>query len=765
MSVFAEIQSQECNFILRGQINDEDNQEHLSFAVVKLLPGGQVAQSDDHGNFIFGQLCAGRYQLFVSHVGCRDTSIFIELRQNSEILVRMPHSLNALSDVEVVAEHQELRPPQVISVLYKKDLDRVRGEVIAHQLRSVDGMRVFSTGPAIARPMLNGMQGYRVLMVNNGVRLEGQQWGTEHAPEIDPFTAGRISVISGASAVRYGSDAIGGVIITEPDDMPDTAAVSAEVQGSYESNGRIASGSAMIQGYFDRVPYLSWRVQGSHRNGGDIRTPQGFLSNTAVRESNYSYALDYHRKMFGVSVYYSQFNSRYAIFEGAHIGNLTDLKSAFLTGTTPESSGLFSRKVSAPYQDAAHETIKLHSDIHTGRRSRIRIQYSNQYNHRVEFDGHGWEDDDHEEAGAAADYRLTSHHAEIGWEHDYIRSWRGAFGVQAFQQLNTCEGMFFIPNYSSTGYGIFATERFVRPHFEVDGGIRYDIRRQQAFYYSAGILQQPALTFENLSYSLGSLYRGGPLRANISLSSGWRPPAINELYSNGLHHGAAAVEKGNPYLDKEHCVNLSGGAEWHHGIFKGGFSAYRYWFGNFVYYRPDTLPVLTVRGAFPSFSYVQSPAVISGADIRFSADILRFCRLQNRAMWIRGRENLAGQPLIYIPADRYEMALNFHSTGKGTLRDVYFEPSLSFTAKQTRVPENSDFAPPPEGYTLFGIEAGVSLHAGRQPLYLSISGRNLLNARYRDYLDRFRYYADAAGASVIVRLRVPLTVYDKQPAK
>src|SRR5690606_33154577 len=96
--------------------------------------------------------------------------------------------------------------------LNKAQLQQVQGTSLAAQLQSIPGVSMLQTGGTIAKPVINGMYGNRVLILNNGVRQQGQQWGAEHAPEIDPYIANQLTVVKGAESVRYGSDAIGGVI-------------------------------------------------------------------------------------------------------------------------------------------------------------------------------------------------------------------------------------------------------------------------------------------------------------------------------------------------------------------------------------------------------------------------------------------------------------------------------------------------------------------------------------------------------------------------
>src|SRR5690606_36446266 len=102
---------------------------------------------------------------------------------------------------------------------------------------TLPGVSMLQTGTMIVKPVINGLHSNRILVLNNGIRQEGQQWGSEHAPEIDPFVAKDFRLIKGAEGVRYGPDAIGGVIITSPSPLPVDPHLSGELNAVYQTNG------------------------------------------------------------------------------------------------------------------------------------------------------------------------------------------------------------------------------------------------------------------------------------------------------------------------------------------------------------------------------------------------------------------------------------------------------------------------------------------------------------------------------------------------
>jgi len=758
--------SQDCGLSLKGIIKDESSGEGLSFAVIKLVNEDRLSLADENGAFVFDHLCVGSYQLLVKHLGCRDTFFKVELRTSQKVVLKLPHDAHNLAEVDVMDKRVEMKKTQAVEQLSASDIQRTKGQGLGEMLKNVTGVTALNTGGSISKPMVHGMQGYRLLILNNGIRQEGQQWGNEHAPEIDPFVAKKISVIKGVSAIRYGSDAIAGVVLVEPDELPDTAAVTGEVNLVGLSNGRAGTAFAILQGNFSKMKYFSWRVQGTLKKGGNVKTPANYLSNTGVEEKTFSYALAYHRKKWGAEIYYSQFNTEIGIYKGSHIGNLTDLQNALNRESVADSGATFSYAIDRPKQVVAHELIKGLVHYHLSPRWRARLQYAWQYNKRQEYDLRRLTAAEIS-AGVVApdlDLRIASQTVELLMEHDNIKSFRGMYGASFMHQTNVYEGRFFIPNYINNNGGLFVTERYVRPHLELEAGVRYDEKYLQCFFYDSNRnWVQVQKKFANPSYNAGVIWKPATnLSVFLNGGSAWRAPAPNELYSNGIHQGIASIEKGDENLRTEKCFNVSLSGIYKTKRFRTEASVYHNQFDNFIYLDPSNTLELTIRGAFPVFNYRQAKARISGVDLKTQVDLNQYASLTARGMIVRGWNYSINDYLIYMPSDRGDLLLRFSLPSAGSFSSLFVQVNQSFVAKQWRVPVNTDFAPAPAAYYLLGFDLGGTIQVKRQSFNLSFSAVNLLNTRYREYLDRFRYFCDAQGASYQVRITIPILIYNKK---
>lgn len=205
-----------CTFTLQGHVYDEDTQLPLNGVTLSLPALQKQTTTNEHGFFQFNNLCKQSLEINFRAVGFQDLALEWSLPSDTPLKVFLQHSSIHLHEVHIVAHQQKLKTTASVSTLTKDDLALSKGESLANVLKATPGVTMLQTGATIAKPVIHGMHSNRVLMVNNGIKQEGQQWGAEHAPEIDPFVASTIHVIKGAESVRYGSEAIGGVVLVEP---------------------------------------------------------------------------------------------------------------------------------------------------------------------------------------------------------------------------------------------------------------------------------------------------------------------------------------------------------------------------------------------------------------------------------------------------------------------------------------------------------------------------------------------------------------------
>ncbi len=755
-----EIYAQNCHATLYGTVTDAETKDPVPYAEVFLPQTGQGKITDEKGRFVFTELCEGKYTVTCQHIGCSHQSKNINLVGEMSLNFQLTHETFDLGEVVIMEKAIAPKAAQAERSLENAALDAAKGQTLGDMLKKLPGVTTLNTGGTISKPVIRGMHSNRVLMLNNGVRQEGQQWGADHAPEIDPYIAGKVSVVYGANSVRYGADAIGGVVVVEPDPLRTKKGTGGEVQLAGFSNGRSGAFSGLLNfNTGGKIP-LAGRVQGTLRRGGNLRAPDYYLENTGVSEANYAATLGLQRERWQSEVFFSQFFTRNSIFKGSHIGNLTDLQNAIDRGR-PLDDGSFSYELGRPQQRVAHYLLKVKNQLKTGSAGKLTLQYARQFNRREEFDAHKR----FNEVPSNFDnpemmFEITTHTIDAAWEHKSWRHFTGSIGAQLVGQVNTTDRGGLIPDFNSRTAGIFWIERWRKYPLplEFEAGVRYDARWLDVGNRGRDVIDMQ-LNFNNFSGTLGAIYKvNDEFDIRLHAGSAWRAPGVNELFSDGVHHGSASYEKGRSDLKAEQAVTTSLTFDFdNERNFSASLSLYRNFIRDFIYLQPQQQPVLTIRGAFPSFAYEQTDARLTGLDWNANWKPIPQLTLTSSASLLRARNQADGEWINLMPADRFRQGVRWEF-GKDRKRKQWQESYAGVSAvhvfEQTRAPENQDFAPPPPAFTLFDFEAGTSLQFGNNKANIGLAVQNIFNTAYRDYLNRLRYYSDEMGRNVSVRLKM-----------
>jgi iron complex outermembrane receptor protein len=239
--------AQSCQLHVAGVVTDAAGQV-LPAATVRLEGTTSSAVADNNGHYHLAGLCPGTYHLVVTYLGFEPAMRTLTLGANTELPVALRPLAGTLGEVTATGQRAHDTPLMQQSSVELRELALTRGQTLAEALQRVPGLRTIQTGPSIVKPVIHGMHSNRVLIYNAGVRQEGQQWGSEHAPEVDPFVASRLTVVKGAASVMYGSDAVGGVIIVEPDALDYRPGLRGRVESVLMSNNGLGALSATAEG-------------------------------------------------------------------------------------------------------------------------------------------------------------------------------------------------------------------------------------------------------------------------------------------------------------------------------------------------------------------------------------------------------------------------------------------------------------------------------------------------------------------------------------
>jgi iron complex outermembrane receptor protein len=507
--------------------------------------------------------------------------------------------------------------------------------------------------------------------------------------------------------------------------------------------------------------------------GGDATAPDYTLNNTGVRELNASLTMEVGDERLGLSSVASIFSTSLGIFSGAHIGNATDMLRAIQRGN-PSFSRPFSYDITNPRQEISHAMVSVKGHAQLSQDERVVLTVGHQVNDRNEFDGHnvrirGRGTDPVARAAdsiarlervlatPAMNLVLRTSSLDASLEHALSDRVRGTVGVSSMWQLNERSGsVILIPDYRLWGIGAFAYESIMLQDVTLSVGIRYDVRDLKSRIINRVTGQAPLQyrRWQNFSASVGALWTPVEgLSLTWNAASSWRPPQVNELYSNDVHHGSAYYEIGDSTLASERTLGSDVGLRYESEGLLIETSAFINRIGDYIMAVPDPAnPTITVRGTFPTYRFTQMTARLFGGDLSLTVPLHERLNVYGQASFVRGDNLDLNEPLLFIPADRGRLGLHLHADDVGPIHDAYVDVSIAGVRRQDRVVPGRDYAEPPAGYLRTDLSVGgvVTLPYGLQSR-LTLACTNLFDAAYREYLSQYRYFADDLGRNIILR--------------
>lgn len=752
----AQSTAKKCNLNISGRLTDETTSEPIAYGnvFIKELKLGSV--SDTAGNFKIQGVCPGNYHLVISHIGCETIEYFLNLRNDTVMVISLDHNHHHLHEVSITAKLKEgtVQESQSIS---KQDLEENGDKNLSAILEQISGVKTIKNGSGIAKPVVHGLYGNRLAIINNGVAQSGQQWGVDHSPEIDPMSANEITVIKGVGAIEYQGNSLGSVILVEPSTIEKEPHVHGSGNYFFESNG-LGNGLHVELQQYKLNWDLGWKVAATVKKSGDNRSPNYYLKNTGGEEANVALQFD---KLVGkrliLDVHFTSFNAALGVLRGGHVGNLTDLETAFNREEPFYTQKEFSYSIEAPRQKVNHHMATLHALYFIAPNQRFEFTYAAQLNQRKEFDVR--------RSGRSNIPALSldqiSNFIEMKYANDFGKGWELKTGLQVNYTNNEnvpeTNILPLIPNYVSIEYGVFGLIAKKWDKTTLELGARYDLETRNVAAISTSVprnVVEFSEMYSNFSAMSGvkrQLTQNWKLLGNVGFAN--RNPEVNELYSNGLHQGISGIEEGEINLRPEQSLKgtLSLKGKVKNKLF---FEALGYYqaIENYIFLNPSNEVRLTIRGAFPVFKYEQTNASIYGLDVSAIYQMTNHLIAKVQYSFIQGEDRSRRIPLIFMPANSLygELTYDLKNVRFGKLENVELQVNNRYVFEQTHILAGQDFLPPPEAYNLLGAKVSAELQLGKFRLNFFVRAENILNTVYRDYLNRQRYFADDLGVNIIV---------------
>ncbi|MFD0863026.1 TonB-dependent receptor [Sungkyunkwania multivorans] len=778
-SVFA----QECTSTVSGEVIDFHDKTPLESAIVYIENVGEYV-TDKQGRFVASNLCDGNYMFIVSHIECDPKTLRVKVEGNTFKRITLEHHVEELHEVTLIGRAEKKTSSAQEASLSGAVIEKYGAATLGDALKEIPGVTSLNTGANIVKPTIQGLTGSRVLILNHGVRMQDMEWGDEHAPNIDINSAGEVTVVKGAAALKYGGDAIGGTIIIEPAKIlrKDSLFGSTSLVGM--TNGRGGSLSTSLTKSYKNGWFIAG--QASYKRFGDNQAPDYVLSNTGLEQLGASLSIGKKGFFSGWDIDYSYFDSSIGVLAASHIGNVDDLIRA-INSDRPLIIRDFTYDIGVPRQEVTHHLVRGNYYKRFENWGKLNFQYDYQSNQRFEFDVRVGDDRDK----PAIDLLLQTHTVAADFAFDTQENYKIEVGAMyRFQDnfANPETGVRrLIPDYVKNDAGLFLTGKYFKDNWIFDAGVRYDFNKvdAQKFYRTSRweergydvdfadlviddrgsqLLTNPVFDYHNLSGTTGFQYNfndGKELRFNYSLAQ--RAPNPAELFSDGLHHSAARIELGDLRIGQETSHKVSLSLEQSSENLGWAISPYLNSITDFILLEPTGVE-FTIRGAFPVWEYRQTDARLLGVDASAYFNWSKNWRTDHHFSLVKGTDISQDIALINMPAPRFRNKLSFVKKEWHN-----FNASLEsiFVTEQNEHPDDIIvFSPeqqtdvlleintPPGAYHVLNLDTGMdfSIH-NKADLSVGFAINNLLNTNYRDYLNRQRYFADELGRNFQLRIK------------
>ena len=781
------VNAQKCSYTLKGKVSDFHDNTAIVGASLRIENSNKYATSNFKGEFEFKNLCKGKITLIVEHISCETKKINININANKYQEITLEHHVEDLEEVIVKSNNSITSKTVQASKIDNEVIDNFSGKNLGDILKNVSGISSINTGNTIVKPVINGLHSSRVAVITNGVRLQDQDWGIEHAPNIDINSASKITVIKGANSLEFGSDAIGGVVVLESNRYFLKDSIFGKTILGLQSNGR----GGNLHTSITKTTKKGWffNTKGTLKRFGDFHSPDYNLTNTGLDSKSFSFQFGLKKFEKGFMVDYSFIDNTIGILRASHIGNIDDLVTAINT-QQPIVVDDFSYNINAPRQEVSHHIFKVDYYKRFKNLGRLEVQYDFQKNQRFEFDIRVGDDRDK----AAVDLDLITHAVSSSFHFNANpdRTYKlGLKGVYQNNFANPDTGVRrLIPDYDKIEAGLFAIGNFVlNDKTTLNTGFRYDYNYMNAkkFYlksrwdergyntlfsdliigdFNTQWLVNPKFSFHNFAASAGVIHRindKSSILLNYGLSN--RAPNASELFSDGLHHSAARIELGDLSLQKEISNRFS--SSYQLTTTKTNFLAEVFFnhIQDFMYLEPFGTEQ-TIRGAFPVWNYRATNANLWGIDITFQQQLTDVLSFTNKSSLVYGYETQNSKDLIDIPAPNFRNSITYKNSN---WHQFTMDLESELVLKQQNYPDNNfsvflpsqnintivDISTPPEGYHLLHFNTGAVFQLStKTDLHISATISNLLNAKYRDYLNRLRFFADDLGRNYSLQLKI-----------
>ncbi|RPE00252.1 TonB-dependent receptor [Aureibaculum marinum] len=776
-SLYSNVFAQD-TFDIKGYVENGKTRQPIEGANV--IGESLFAVTSSKGVFTFSNVKKGTYSFTISHMSYESKTIQIVVGpEMKEFTISLDESSTALEEVSIMAKSKKREvqeSPTVSQIVSKEFLDLNRENSLMQTLKKIPGVSTISIGSGQSKPVIRGLGFNRVVVVQNGIKHEAQQWGNDHGLEIDQYGIENIQIIKGPASLVYGSDAIAGVVDIQPNKIPIQNSFKGEVNVVGESNNDLLGISAGVQARKEKWFY---RGRLTYRDYADYKVPtdqinyenyiftlhENNLRNTAGKEANASFSIGYVSENVTSETFISNVNAKNGFFANAH---------GLEVRTSSIDYDSSNRDIDLPYHKVNHFKIMNNTSMTLGNHT-LHLELGYQNNHREEHSEpvpHGYMPKpfgSKEREFTKNTYALNIRDAfNPNKKHDVIT------GINIEYQDNNIGGWgFLIPEYNRFTIGAFAYDQVEVSHnLHFLAGIRYDFGLLQSKSYydwfqstvdnedgstSQVYLQRAkdkTLDFGNISASMGLSYINKNTTYKVNVGKSFRMPLANELASDGVNYHMYRYEKGNLDLAPEESYQLDIDIDHTTKKFSIGISPFVNFFENYIYLNPTSNYFETLQ----MYEYTQAKVFRVGGEIRARAQVFKKLELDASAEYVYSRQTSGAKKDFTLP---FSPPLSGLLSANYQFKDILFFNKPQLIADYRITAAQNEIVPPEEkteGYQLFNMSflAEINIFKNVEPVNLRVKLNNVFNTKYYDHTSFYRLIdVPEAGRNISISLIVP----------
>lgn len=665
----------------------------------------QVKSGPD-GKFSLGDVPPGTYHLVVRGDGYLPSRTEITVQpgaQTSDIRVNPELHFSEVTSVSPDAKSQ-FETFQATNVLGGQELTKEIQGTLGATIENQPGIALRSFGPGPARPVVRGMDGDRVLVVEDGLRMgDLSSQSGDHGVNINPASASRIEVVRGPATLLYGANAIGGLVNVITNDIPNAPVQSPT--GSFTldagSGAKDAGGAGDVTVGNGRV---ALHLSGSGRRSGDFRSPEGDVPNSFNRAALAEVGVAYTAAngFFGGSYAYDRTHYGIPIVEAGET-NLNPRRQIFtIRGEARNMGGLFD-------------------------------------SFRGSFGVRRYRHDERDGEEVATSFTNNTTELELLGHHKAIGRMKGSIGATVLTRSFLTEGEEVLsPPVDQKGFAAYLYEEVAAsPHVQVQFGGRAEYAK------FTPERDEPARNFTNFSGSVGLLFLpNDSTTVALSVARASRNPALEELYFHGPHPGNNAFENGNPDLESEHALGFDASLRWRGARASGEVTLFVNKIDNFVFRQLSG----AVEDDLLETFFIQGEARIQGVESHVDVQLAPVVWIEGGLDYVRGELTSLNKPLTRMPPLRGRVGLRFQRNAFQAGADGVL------TANQDRVytidtPAGPVGETPTDGYNLLKLYASYTFGSGKVANTFTARLDNATDTLYRNHLNYLKDLAPEMGRS------------------